>query len=331
MPRYSFIVPAYNAQSTIQDCIHSIMAQTCADWDCIIVDDGSADATLAICQRLATHDDRFRVYHNAHGGVATARNVGIQHASGEWLVFVDADDRVAPDYLSLLMSGHDTDLVITSHRNVTAHHVQALPLVPADVCLTSHAIPPFLAAHLHHLPLVTVWAKAFRRSLIVQHDLRFQSGLWLAEDCAFLFAYLQHISSCMVLSATPYDYRVSTNAYGYSMPCPQVLHHLTALQSSYHDLCQRWGILSPSYNTFHAHSFLRSYCRHLHRHHLWLSEPYPHLRSVMCHPFVVSGLFDGSRSRLLSVRQALAFTFSISRSLHLLRPYLYILSRCYTR
>lgn len=331
MIRYSVIIPAYNAESTIAQCVASLMAQTLADWECIIVDDGSSDATPELCEQLAANDRRIHVHHTSNHGVAAARNRGMQLAMGEWLIFVDADDSLSPDYLSLLRQGADADLVITGHQEVFEDRVASQPLVSADVLLGKDAIAGFLSANLHRLPLVTVWAKAFRREYVVRNGLRFDEGLRLGEDCAFIFAYFRQIESCMVLSATPYRYKVSTNPFGYAMSCQEALRHLAVLDDSYRELSQRWNFQSSRYVTFHAHSFLRSYSRFLRKGNLWRIEPYRNISAVMSNPFVVKGLFDATYSGIFSARMCLASLFKLSRATHCLRPYLYFLSRCYTK
>lgn len=331
MPFFSIIIPAYNAAKTLEACVGSIVAQTYTDWECIIVNDGSKDSTASLCDRLAAQDARIRVHHTTNQGVASARNAGLQLARGEWLVFVDADDRLAPDGLSLLVSGTAADMVITGHQEVSAERMSAMPLVSADVTLDREAFAPFLSDHLHLLPMVTVWAKALRREVVERHGLRFDGRLRLGEDCAFIFAYLQHVDSCRVLSATPYLYTLSDKPFGYPMDGQVTLYHLSALSASYHELCQRWHFESRRYNTFHAHSFVSSYCSYLHVHSCWWSEPYQNIRDILTCPFVVKGLFDGSGSKILSARMALAVTHRVSRWARLLRPYLYVLSLFYTK
>ncbi len=107
--KVSVIIPAYNAASTLRDTVASIEKQTTPDWEIVIVDDGSHDATRVIAEALAERDDRIRVISQANGGESAARNTGIANASFEWLLFLDADDWVAPGYLERLASAVDAD------------------------------------------------------------------------------------------------------------------------------------------------------------------------------------------------------------------------------
>lgn len=92
----TFVVPAYNAEPFLRQCVDSILAQSHADLEVVLVDDGSTDATDTICDEYAEADPRVRVLHTENRGVSAARNAGIEAARGEWLAFVDADDAVHP-------------------------------------------------------------------------------------------------------------------------------------------------------------------------------------------------------------------------------------------
>lgn len=96
LPIVSVIVPVYNAQEYLPQCFASIAAQTFSGFECILVNDGSTDSSPAICDAWATQDVRFRVIHQQNGGVCSARNTGIQAAQGEFVIFCDQDDLMAP-------------------------------------------------------------------------------------------------------------------------------------------------------------------------------------------------------------------------------------------
>jgi hypothetical protein len=103
-PRVSFIMACYNAADTLEQAVQSIQRQTIKDWEAIIVDDGSTDGSLAVAQKLATADARIRVVSQANEGAAKARNFGIGMARGEWIMFHDADDWTAPNFLERLLA-----------------------------------------------------------------------------------------------------------------------------------------------------------------------------------------------------------------------------------
>lgn len=113
--RYSIIVPVYNAEAYLRECLDSVLAQTRGDWECICIDDGSEDSSKAILLEYADGDSKFKVIEQPHQGVGMARNAGMDRAKGDYLVFLDADDMLLPDALEGL-------------KNATADIVSFLPL-----------------------------------------------------------------------------------------------------------------------------------------------------------------------------------------------------------
>lgn len=95
----SIIIPAYNAEQTILRCVQSVLVQTYENWELIFVDDGSKDGTLSLCRSFT--DERIKVLHKENGGVSSARNMGLDAASGEYITFIDSDDTV-PQIISVI-------------------------------------------------------------------------------------------------------------------------------------------------------------------------------------------------------------------------------------
>ena len=103
MPRFSIIVPVYNVQNYLAACVKSVAEQAGErDWECILVDDGSTDLSGQLCDALAAEIPGLRVIHRENGGLAAARNTGLQAAQGDWLLFLDSDDAMAPGLLEAL-------------------------------------------------------------------------------------------------------------------------------------------------------------------------------------------------------------------------------------
>lgn len=101
-PKISVIIPAYNAERFLTEALACVIAQDFKDWELILVDDGSTDATARICDEAAAADSRIRVIHKANGGPSSARNTGLDEARGEWIYFMDSDDILPPYTLSTL-------------------------------------------------------------------------------------------------------------------------------------------------------------------------------------------------------------------------------------
>lgn len=116
-PLISVVVPVYKAETWLDECIKSLTSQTVSDYEVILVDDGSPDRSGELCDAYARRDGRLRVFHQANGGVTSARRAGVQAARGAWIAFVDADDYVASDYLERLYSrtALDVDIVCANY------------------------------------------------------------------------------------------------------------------------------------------------------------------------------------------------------------------------
>ena len=122
--RISIIIPLYNASSYLYHSLNTLLSQSFQDMEIILVDDGSTDESLAICDEYARKDGRIKVFHEAHSGVAHSRQIGLDHAIGEYILYVDVDDQVQPDMISemyQLAEVQQADMVICDYRELTHH------------------------------------------------------------------------------------------------------------------------------------------------------------------------------------------------------------------
>src|SRR5690242_6114774 len=107
MPRLSVVVPIYNVEGFLDECLGSLAAQTFSDLEVVMVNDGSTDGSAAIAEAFAARDERFRLITQPNGGLSAARNTGIDAATGEFLAFVDSDDVLPPDAYERLVGALD--------------------------------------------------------------------------------------------------------------------------------------------------------------------------------------------------------------------------------
>uniref|UniRef100_A0AAU2A3U8 Bifunctional glycosyltransferase family 2 protein/CDP-glycerol:glycerophosphate glycerophosphotransferase n=1 Tax=Streptomyces sp. NBC_00093 TaxID=2975649 RepID=A0AAU2A3U8_9ACTN len=183
MPRFSVIVPAYKVQAYLQECLESVLGQSYPDLEVIAVDDCSPDACGALVDEFAARDARVRPVHlPENGGVGGARNAGIEHATGDYLVFVDGDDTLAPDALRAIADrikeAGDADVVVYDHAHAlwTGETVRS----PFLGQLTEQGPAPFRLDDrplLLKLPMVA-WNKAYRREFVEREGLTFPSGAY---------------------------------------------------------------------------------------------------------------------------------------------------------
>ena len=112
-PKVSIIIPIYNAEPYIDQCVQSILSQSFHDWEMILINDGSRDHSLKICEHLAGKDDRIHVLSQSNMGVSSARNTGLMNAVGEYVTFIDVDDYVGNDFFAPMAGDTDEDVLLT--------------------------------------------------------------------------------------------------------------------------------------------------------------------------------------------------------------------------
>ena len=118
----SVLVPVYNTNQYLPRCIDSILGQSFTDFELLLIDDGSTDGSAKICDAYAEKDSRIRVLHKENGGVSSARNLGLNEAKGEWVVFVDSDDWISDNCIKLLtepLRNKEFDIVVGDYRIYT--------------------------------------------------------------------------------------------------------------------------------------------------------------------------------------------------------------------
>jgi glycosyltransferase involved in cell wall biosynthesis len=188
----SIIVPVYNAENYLHDCLNSIRSQTFTDFEVLLIDDGSDDHSLSILQEFQTADSRFQVHHQENRGVSSARNLGLQNAIGEFVCFVDADDKIAPTYLEdlYLAMGDQVDSSMGGFRRIDLLSNEEWEVVPQRKIETlEENLLGFYAANHKDWQRYMV-NRLFRRSIIQTNNLRFKEDIYYKEDGLFLVQYL---------------------------------------------------------------------------------------------------------------------------------------------
>ena len=180
----SIIVPIYKAEKYLHRCIDSILAQSYADFELLLINDGSPDSCGAICDKYATKDSRIRVFHKENGGVSSARNLGLENAFGEWITFIDADDYVHPRFLESLYAKHRGDFVVGSFQLVGSKEKWNGIIEDSyydKTSLRKKIIDISLAIHFY-----TPWAKLYSKNIIDNNHLRFDERMRSGEDWLFV-------------------------------------------------------------------------------------------------------------------------------------------------
>lgn len=197
-PLISIIIPAYNVEQYLTACLSSIEQQTYQNYEVILIDDGSIDSTGTICDTVATKDDRFKVIHQKNQGVSVARNKGIEKARGEYIAFIDSDDKITPEYLSSFSLKNDIEIQghVIYENNIQRSVIYSKRKVQKDVAKV-FCLGPFNSA---------VWGKIFKTSIIKDNKIVFPVNLCFSEDTIFLLQYIKHCKTLAVFDAAEYIY-----------------------------------------------------------------------------------------------------------------------------
>lgn len=204
MPAISIIVPVYNAEKYIHKCIDSILSQTFADFELLLIDDGSRDNSGKICDEYANKDFRIKAFHKENGGVASARQNGMMHAIGEYLIHVDPDDWIDVDMLEYLYQEAkrtNADITVCDY-NVVWHNGEIKKVnvnLPKDniVCLKK-----ILLGEIHS----SLGNKLIKRSLYFDNGIFFICGLNMCEDLSVMFRLMYYAEKVAYIPKSLYNY-----------------------------------------------------------------------------------------------------------------------------
>ena len=199
----TIIIPCYNSEGSISQCINSVIGQNYTDWELILVNDGSTDNTGVICENFAKLDNRIKVIHQNNKGVSSARNTGIKAASGNYISFIDSDDTIDSSYLYELSKGQEADLIVCGF-----HNDSGINFIPENNYLDKDAIQYHIKDVIENdYLLYTPWCKLFRKEIIVENGLTFDVKLRLGEDTIFCYNFLLLCSSLKTVASNAYYYR----------------------------------------------------------------------------------------------------------------------------
>ena len=195
-PLVSVIVPVYNVEKYIEKCVRTIMEQDHKNLEIILVDDGTKDSSGQIIDELAQQDHRIHVIHKENGGVATARNRGLDVATGEYIVFVDGDDYVEKEYVSYLvdLAEHTGCDMAVSRNHYSLLNKSQIREDHRYVASAERAIEDIYLMKLNE----AVWNKLYRHDFLKEKGIRFNEQIWYGEGMLFNIECLQFVDKIAV-------------------------------------------------------------------------------------------------------------------------------------
>lgn len=203
-PLISIIVPVYKVEKYIHRCIKSILFQTFSNFELILIDDGSPDKSGIICDEYAKKDKRIKVFHQKNGGVSNARNNGIEHAQGTWISFIDSDDYIEKAYYEHLIQFSNNDWIIGGFK--TELHIEKLK----KISYSETDFGEFWDSHFHRLYSTVPWGKLYKKEIIQNNHIQFDTQIRLGEDLIFNLEYVRNCKTIQLIDSSQYIY--TTNA-----------------------------------------------------------------------------------------------------------------------
>lgn len=211
LPEISVIVPVYNSELFLEECVESILQQSFLNFELLLIDDGSTDLSGKICDDYSKKDGRIRVFHKNNGGVSSTRNYGIRESKGKWITFVDSDDIIKEDYLRNLHNGLD---------NCPDNHVLVMGSCEKNgknkIKITKQVLSGAIAVRYildnNILTLSGPVSKLFSSNILSDYDITFPESIQMGEDGIFFQRYLNVIETISFVDSVDYIARDTANS-----------------------------------------------------------------------------------------------------------------------
>ncbi len=202
----SIIIPVYNVEKYIGQCLDSVLSQAPSDSEIILIDDGSKDSSGEICENYKKKDNRIIVIHQSNKGISATRNVGIKNATGEKIFFIDSDDYLEDGYFDALLQ-FNADIVI---GNYEAFYQNGLKNIRGSIeTLRYESLGGYLRDFNRYFPVFfnTVWGKIYCADIIKSNLLSFPEGISMGEDTLFNTEYYKYCNTFQVVKDVAVMYR----------------------------------------------------------------------------------------------------------------------------
>lgn len=209
----SIIVPVYNSEATLDECIGSILKQKYQDFEILLVNDGSKDKSGEICDKYSENDKRIRTFHQINKGVSAARNTGLENMEGEFVTFCDSDDTVEENWLQDFIDNYNGEDIL--YQNIIYKYNDQRALRKKVRVNTGEGIKKNILDLYKNYALGHVVVGLLRTDIIKEHNLKFNTEYVYREDLNFVLRYLMYAKSVNIIDAANYiyNYPVSHRSY----------------------------------------------------------------------------------------------------------------------
>lgn len=208
--KLSIIIPVYNVEQYLQNCVQSVITQTYQDLQVILVNDGSTDSSGILCDQLAQQDSRIQVVHKQNGGLSDARNAGLKVATGDYVAFLDSDDvylyNDGLEQLMALAQIEQPDVLLFQAVDVYPNHQSVRKAYDEDYMATHSGVEVFAQLVRTQSFNMSACFQLIRRELLEQHQIYFEKGL-LSEDVDWSLRLWRYVSKVRAINLPLYGYQ----------------------------------------------------------------------------------------------------------------------------
>ena len=241
-PKISVIIPVYNVEKYLHQCIDSVIHQTYRNLEIIVVDDGSTDNCSKICDDYANNDKRIKVVHKENGGVSSARNTGLALATGDWIGWLDSDDWVEPDMYEYLLKNailYDSDVSICSQYEYYKNCRRIIGWDQIKVLNTEKALELLMKNdNMQNI----LWDKLWKRTLF--EDITFPVGRTY-EDLAVIYRLFEKAEKLVCLPKPKYNHRQRTGSIMADISLANRINHYISSKERCEEFQTRWPQFRP--------------------------------------------------------------------------------------
>lgn len=236
----SIIIPVYNAEKCLRKCVDSVLAQSYGEFEVLLINDGSTDSSGIICDDYVSKHLKIKTFHKENGGVSTARNLGIDKAKGEFVLFIDSDDFVSEKFVQNIIEDYqDEDLIIAGFKKISHKKTEEKTTVFPNLKFSKVEREKYL----EEFPVSDngyPFSKLYKRSLLTKHNIRFLPKIHMFEDVIFLFTYIKYCEKMAFNSSCDYYYVI---AEGDSLSTK-----VNSFESEYLSFITFYKLISNDYN-----------------------------------------------------------------------------------
>lgn len=207
--KYSIIIPIYNAETYLDECLRSLKEQIYENFEVILVDDGSNDNSCEIYSKYEKEDQRFKVYKKKNGGVSSARNLGLLKACGKYVLFVDADDYCDKKMLKIIGENIKDNIDIISFGYYKKYKNTICDIKPSfKETISDYELGFYEGEEI----LGYLWNKVFLNEIIKSNKIKFNTDIHYSEDLIFVTDYFKYVNNFLIIEDCLYFYRMRKNS-----------------------------------------------------------------------------------------------------------------------